>query len=209
MILAHVDYAFRNTSAEGSEVAGIPLELYIRHAVYDAVETLFKERKDFAFTTAILICCNNIIFRLFIQNLHHLANDLRSLLQISINEGDIIAAGVFHTGVNTGLFTKITGEGNDLYRTFLLAEDLFQVMERSVLAAVIDKNDLVVISAAFERGNYGFLKSGYIFCFVITRNDKGKLQSYHRLKKGLFADIIYCVDRIVNFGFGMNTKRTL
>ena len=51
---------------------------------YDFIEGFFKKRNHFTFISVVLICSNNIVFRLLVQNLNHFKNCRRLLLKIRI-----------------------------------------------------------------------------------------------------------------------------
>ena len=61
---------------------------------YDFIKTLFEERKDLSFTAAVLIGSHHIGIRFSIQNGHHLPDNLWPLLQIRVDQGDIVTAGM-------------------------------------------------------------------------------------------------------------------
>ena len=94
------------------------------------------------------------------------------MLQVRVNQGNVIAAGMGKAGIQACLFTEIPGEGNYLHGALLGRVNLAQVMECCIPAAVVNKDDLVVITAAFKGTDDCFLKVGHILCFVIAGDDQ-------------------------------------
>ena len=119
MILCYGKDTIPNTSAESPEITCICMEGYIRHSIDNRIKALFEEREDFALTSAILIGSDHVILGLFIQDLYHIPDDLGALLQIRIDEGNVITTGMLQSGIQTSLFSKITGERDDFNGTFL------------------------------------------------------------------------------------------
>ena len=85
MIFRKVQNAVPDAAAEGAEVAGIRLEGNLRQGVNNLIETTLEERKDFSLSPTVLVGGNHIIFRFIVQNLGHLPDQLRSLLQVCID----------------------------------------------------------------------------------------------------------------------------
>ena len=172
MILCQFYNAVCHTSANGAEVAGVGLQVHIGKLVDQGIKGFFEEGKHLAFTPAVLIGGNDIVFRLFIQNLYHIPDDFRPLLQIGIDKADIFTAGLGQTGVNTGFLAEISGKTYHLYRTFLLGVDLAQIVHGGILAAIVNKYDLIIVAAVFKGFNGGILKSLHILRFVIAGNNE-------------------------------------
>ena len=74
--------------------------------------------------------------------------------------------------VEGGLLAEVPGKADHLYRARLGGVEFFQVVEGGVPAAVIHKDDLVVISAAAEGGDNRVLKGFHVFRLVVARNDQ-------------------------------------
>ena len=158
MVFGQVHDAVTDDASEGAEIAGIRFQLYIGQLVDQRIETLLEPGQDLTFASAVLVGGNDIVFGLLVQNLYHVPDNLRTLLQVSVNEGDIFAAGLGHTGVDTGFFAEITGEADDLDWATLCLEDLLQVVQGGIPAAIVDKDDLVIIAAAFKGADNGILE---------------------------------------------------
>ena len=173
VILRKLHDTVSNTAPECAEIAGITLQLYTGQPIDEVVEALLEEGQYLAFTTAILVGCYHIILFLFVQDLDHVPDDFWPLLQIGVNEGNVFTVRLLHTGINTGLLAKIPGEGNNLHRTPLCFVQLSEVVQGRIFAAVIYKNDFVVIAAAFEGPHHRILKSGNIFSLIIAGYHKG------------------------------------
>ena len=103
-----------------------------------------------------------------------MADDLRALLQIRINQADIFSPGVLQTGVDAGFLAEIPGEGDHLGGAFLCSMELFQVVQRGIRTAVVDKNQFVVVTAPVKGGDYRILKCSHIFRLIIAGDDQGK-----------------------------------
>ena len=119
VIFREIDDAFCNTAAESAEVAGISLQLDAGHFVDQGIEATLEKRQDLAFAAAVLIGGYNVILRLLVQNPDHVPDDLRPLLQISIDEGNVFTGSLLHASVDTGFFAEVSRKGNDLDRAFL------------------------------------------------------------------------------------------
>ena len=176
MVLGKVNDILRHTAAEGAEIAGVGVEFDTGQVIDDAVKVLFEEPQHLALPTAILIGGHHIVFRLLLQNGHHVPDDLRPLLEVGVDEGDVVAGGLLKAGVNGGLLAEIPGQGNHLHRAFLGGEELFQTEEGIVPAAVVDKDDFIVIAAVVEGIVNRVQEQINGFLFIITGNHQGKLQ---------------------------------
>lgn len=194
------------TAAEGAEIAGIGVEIHVRQVIDDVVKPLLEERKHFSLATAVLISGDNIVFRLFVQNFNHFQNDFRLLLKIRIDQSDILTAGVLHPGVDGRFLAEVSGEGNDLYRAYLRFIQFFQVVKCSVLAAVIDEYDLIIIAAAVKGGNDRRLKRRHILRFIVAGDYKGKFHGNQLaiVNYGLLYDKICIQSRIVSVSLELN-----
>ena len=80
---------------------------------------------------------------------------------------------MLQSGIEPGFLPKIPGERDDLDGAALVSVELFQIMKRGVPAAIVDKDNFIVITAALESGDHSILKGSDIFCFVVTGNDQG------------------------------------
>ena len=80
MVFCKGQQAVANTSAENAEVAGIRLKGHPGKPVDQGIERFLKKGKDLPFAAAILIGGYNVIFRLLIQNSHHVPGNFRALL---------------------------------------------------------------------------------------------------------------------------------
>ena len=49
----------------------------------------------------------------------------------------------------------------------------------SIFAAIIHKDDLIIIAAVFESLNHCIVKGIYIFCFIVAGNDQGKFHRFN------------------------------
>ena len=72
--------AFCNLPAKGAEIAGVRTKLYGGQTVDEAVEAFFEERQHLSVSPFVLVGGHNVIFRMGVQNLHHLPYQLRPLL---------------------------------------------------------------------------------------------------------------------------------
>ena len=133
-----------------------------------------EERQNAAFTATILICGNNIVVAVFVQDFNHISHNLGRLLQICIDKADIFATCFLETGIECSLLAKVTGEAHYFYGAFLLFVELAQVMHGGVLTTIIYKDDLVVIAAIRKCFDHSILEEADTFCLIIARNDKGK-----------------------------------
>ena len=116
---------------------------------------------------------------LFVQNFYHLPDNLRPLLQIRVNEGDVFSVCVLEPSVQSGFLSEITGEGNHLYGALLGCMELFQIMKGRILGAIVNKHNFVIIAAAGKGRQHRLLERGHIFRFVIAGNNKGQLHGNH------------------------------
>ena len=119
MVFCQLKQTVPDAAAKGTEIAGIGMEVHIRQMVDNAVKPSFEEGQDLALTTTVLVGSDHIAVRLFIQNSDHIQYDLRTLLQVCVDEGNIVTIRVFHTGINCRFLTKVTGKRNDFYRAIL------------------------------------------------------------------------------------------
>ena len=124
--------------------------------------------ENLALAAPVLISRHNVVFRLFVQNLYHIPDDFRPLLQIRVNEADIFSGGVPQAGVNTRLLAEVPGEGDDLHLAVAPGVDFFQIVQRGVLTAVVNVDDFDFISAVPESRQRGFMKGNDIFPLVIA-----------------------------------------
>ena len=83
------------------------------------------------------------------------------------------------SGIESSLFSEVPGKRDHLYRTGLGGKDFFQIVQGGVRAAVVHKDNLIVIAAAVESLDHSFLKGNDIFRFVIAGDHKGKLHIVH------------------------------
>ena len=67
-------------------------------------------------------------------------------------------------------FSKIPGKRDHLYRALLGCVNLFQVMKCRVPAAIVDKYNLIIRTAAIEGRNDGILERRDVFCLIIAGN---------------------------------------
>ena len=119
VILTQLQNAVSHTPAEGAEIAGIRTEGNIGKMIDQRVEALLEEGEDLALATAVLEGGNHIVFRLVIQNLDHVPDNLRPLLEVGINQTEIVTGCVLQTGVQAGFLAEVPGEGHHLDRTGL------------------------------------------------------------------------------------------
>mgnify|MGYP006932840644 CR=1 FL=1 len=66
------------------------------------------------------------------------------------------------------LVAEIPGEGNDLHGALLSLVQFSQIMQCGIFASVVDKDDFIIITAAFKGTDDSFLESSHIFCFIIA-----------------------------------------
>ena len=167
---------FQNTvpdaAAKGTEIAGIRVQLHGGHFVDDAVKALLEEGQSLAFPPAVLIGGNNVILRLAVQDVHHLPDDLRPLLQVRIDEGDIFPVGMLQSGVKPRFLSEIPGKADDFHGTFPGSIELFQVVEGGIGAAVVHVDDLIVIAAVLKGGPDGRLKGGHVLGLIEAGDDQ-------------------------------------
>ena len=201
MVLSQRNDAVSNTSAEGTEITGIGLEIHVGKFVDDRIERFLEERENLSFTSAILVGSNYIIFRLLVQNLNHVSYNFRPLLQVRINKCHIFTGGLLQSGVDCRLFAEVTGETYHFYGTFLRLKDLTQLKHSGIFAAVIHKDNLIIITAVTECFNHSFLECGNIFGFIITGGYQGKFHTDHS-QFGIFLIIFH-------FPFFVKTKLNL
>ena len=187
MILGEAQNAVPDAPAEGPEVTGVRLQRHVRELVDNGIEALFKEGQNLTLPAAVLVGSHYVILGLFIQNLYHVPDDFRPLLQVGINKGDVLSGSVLESCVETGFLAKIPGEGDDLYGAFLLGMDFFQIVQGGILAAVVDEDDFIIISAAFKGGDHRSLKGSHIFCLIIAGNNQGQFHKYHSLSISIHA----------------------
>ena len=80
MVFRQRQNAFCNLPAKGAEIAGVRTKLYGGQTVDEAVEAFFEERQHLSVSPFVLVGGHNVIFRMGVQNLHHLPYQLRPLL---------------------------------------------------------------------------------------------------------------------------------
>ena len=68
---------------------------------------IFAPSHKFSFVPLFLISCYHIHIRFFLQNLCHMLYNLRILLQIRINDGQICSGCIMKSCINSGFFSKI------------------------------------------------------------------------------------------------------
>ena len=172
MILPHFQKALGHGTAEGAEIAGVGSEFHIGQVVAELIEGLFEEGQHLSLSPAVLIGRHHIVFGLFLQQLHHIPDDLRPLLEVCIDEGRIIPHGLLKSGINGAFLSEIPGKAHDLHGAFSLPKEFFQVVEGGVGAAVIHKNNFIVISAGCKGIDHRLLKICHILRFVVGRDDQ-------------------------------------
>ncbi len=107
MILRQRQDALRHFPAESAEVAGVRAELYGGKPVDEAVKSLFEEGQHLSIAPLVLVGSYNVIFRLGVQNLHHLPYQLRPLLQVCIDQADICPLGMAQAGIQSGFLAEV------------------------------------------------------------------------------------------------------
>ena len=172
MVLAQQQQTVPDAAAEGAEIAGVGVQTDLGELIDDGIEALFEEGEDLALAAPVLISRHNVVFRLLVQNLYHIPDDFRPLLQIRVNEADVFPGGVPQAGVNTRLLAEVPGEGDDLHLAVAPGVDFFQIVQRGVLTAVVDVDDFDFISAVPESRQRGFMKGNDIFPLVIAGDDQ-------------------------------------
>lgn len=170
VVFPQLQNAVPDTAAEGAEVAGIRLQGHVGELVDDGIKAALEEREHLSLTAAVLVGGHHIVLRLLVQNLHHVPDNLWPLLQVGIDQTDVLAVGVFQSGVNAGFLAEIPGEGHHLHRAGLDGVEFFQIVQRGILAAVVDIDQFIVIATAVKGGHHCLLKGGYIFRLVIAGN---------------------------------------
>ena len=103
-----------------------------------------------------------------VQDLHHIPGDLRTLLQIRVDKADVVTVGMLQTSVEGRFLAEITGEGNDLGGAFFGFVELFQVVPGGIPAAIVHKNDFIIIAAARKSLDGSILEGCNIFCFIVA-----------------------------------------
>ena len=88
------DYDTNNDCYEKARVIKGKFQNCVINIVDNGVEVFLKERQHLAFATTILVGSNHINVRIFVENLHHIPNDFRPLLQVGIDQRDIFTTGV-------------------------------------------------------------------------------------------------------------------
>ena len=189
MVFGQSQKAIPDAPAEGTEIAGVRLKPNLGEPVNETIEALFEEGEHLALASPILKRRHHVHLGLALQNLHHLAHQLRPLLQIRVDEGNVVPPGVLQPGVNARLLAEIPGEGDDLHRAGVRCVELFQVMQGGVPAAVVNIHNFVVIAAAVKGRYHRLLEGGYIFRLVVAGDDQGKLHTVHAHFKGIPAII--------------------
>ena len=165
-------------AAEGPEIAGVRLQGNLGQLIDDLIEALLEEGEDLSLVAPVLIGGYNVVFRFFIQDVHHIPNDFRPLLQIRIDEADVFAGGVLQACVNAGLLAEIPGEGHNFYPAVLPGIDFFQIVQRCVPTAVVNVDDLDFIPAAPKGIQGRLMKGNNVLALIVAGDHQRKL--YHR-----------------------------
>ena len=178
MVFGKLQDAVPHAAAEGPEIAGIRLQGNLGQLIDNLIKALLEEGEDLSLVAPVLIGGHDVVFRFFIQDVHHIPNDLRPLLQIRIDEADVFAGGVLQACIDAGFLAEIPGEGYDFHPAVLPGVDLFQIVQRCVPAAIVDIDDLDLIAAVLKGIQRRLMEGNHIFPLVIAGNHQRKL--YHR-----------------------------
>ena len=113
----------------------------------------------------------NVIISFF-PIFQHLVYQFRRVLQISIHHNAAIAGGVIKTRQHGYLFTKVTRKVDIIHPLVLLPQPA-EAFQRSVAAAIIDKQDFPLINGiAIDKLYQTLIQSGQHRFLIIYRNQK-------------------------------------
>ena len=172
MILRQSQDAFRHLAAKRTKIAGIRAQLHSRELIDEPVEIFFEKGQNLPVAPFILVGCDDVELRLGVQNLHHLPHQLRTLLQVCVDQGNVVSLGAGQTGVQTGFLSKVAGKADDTDGAILCGIELFQLRQGLIAAAVVDVDNLICVPAALKSVHDRFLKGCYIFFLVVAWNDQ-------------------------------------
>lgn len=97
---------------------------------------------------------------------------LRGILQIGVEDGDHVAAGMFQASRQCGLMTKMPRQGYD-FETRLAVGYVFGDGERVIGAAVVNEDDFEVLVPGRGTPHNAHVKNANAVAFVECGNDEG------------------------------------
>ena len=137
---------------------------------------MLEQLQHDAFLALDLAGRDNIVFGLVRKQLVHAQRVLGSLLQVSVDEADALAACCLHARIQRRLLAEVAGELHGLHGVGRvgLAHDLAQQLERAVLAAVVHEHDLKRDALRVKAFEGAALEQADVVDLVIAGDDEAQ-----------------------------------
>ena len=115
----------------------------------------------------------NDVEALFADFTVHLGQQFGRILEIAVHHGDDLSFRVFESGGEGRLVTEVLGEGDDL--DVFVVQPVFQEVTNGIVgAAIVNKEEFIVVREGFHGGHDSVNQIIDQLCFVVYGDDQAE-----------------------------------
>ncbi len=158
-------------------VAGVGVRRRLGHQADEPVERLGRDALEPRVGGAVVAHAVDDVDPVVLRGREHLGDDLGRVLQVGVEGDDVVAEGADEPGGDRRLVPGVGAQAHDAQLRPLAVVALEQ-RGRQVLAAVVDRDDLVGRVHGVEERSEPLDEEGEHLLLVVHRDDHGQLRNH-------------------------------